>query len=216
VYSYPNPNVCNTWETPYCIPMNEHNANYNASNRGSWQYGCAECRSTCDCPIGKYCQILYSEREDFGKCVSYKEKLNKPCDGNLNSIPNSTNRDPFYGDTMLCAVYINFKDRKLNSTVRLSVWNGTCINGKCRECNSYLMYTPWHTTELWYTSSAQIMDENRRLECLWSGGERSIYANAPYKHRPRRCDGFSWKYENGIAVAAPAALLLVASAVLAF
>jgi len=214
---YANPNACTTWETPYCILMNRQSTAHDA-DEATWQFGCAECRSTCDCPIGKYCQVSYSEQDDFGKCVSYTNKIGKPCDGNLDSsssTPSSPNVDPFYGDAMLCGIYIQYKNREVNSTVRVAPWTGVCVNGKCRECNSYMMYTPWHTSSLWYTASAQNLNANQRLECLWSGATHSIGTNAPYKRRPRRCSNFGWEHTNGIAVAAPAALLLIASAVFA-
>jgi len=146
------------------------------------------------------------------------QKIGKPCDGNLDpssSTPSSPNVDPFYGDAMLCGIYIQYKNREVNSTVRVAPWAGVCVNGKCRECNSYMMYTPWHTSSLWYTASAQNLNANQRLECLWSGATHSIGTNAPYKRRPRRCSNFGWEHTNGIAVAAPAALLLIASAVFA-
>lgn len=218
---FANPNACTKWETPYCIPVNMQAQDYIEGDGSTHKFGCAECRSKCDCPIGKYCQNVYSEHNDFGKCISYKDKLGTVCDGNLDassSYRGRANVDPYYGDDMLCAVYYQFKDHRPthNATARMAAWTGTCVHGKCRECNSYMMYTPSHTTrDLWYTGSAQSLTENQKLECLWGVGSRNFDENAPYKYKPRICHNFGWKHTNSIAVAAPAALLLIISAVFA-
>lgn len=200
--------------------MNAQNVAYDPNDEATHEYGCAECRSTCDCKLGFYCQTEYSEQDDFGKCVSYKHKIGTPCNPDL-SI-GDTQKDMFYGDAMACATFIEYKDYQNNYTRRGVTWEGACVNGKCRECNSYMLPQPWHFgSDMWYTQSAQSSNLVTTIFCLWDewaklGTPGNVMSNAPYKYRPRRCVNFAIEHHNGIATAAPAALLLVAAAAFAF
>jgi len=186
--------------------MNEHATAYDSADRETHEYGCAECRSDCDCPLGKYCQGTFSEADDFGTCVSYKEKLNKPCNPDVSV--NGDDEGAFYGDKMACAIFIDFDigtsyvhmqgQFGYNLTHRMTAWKGSCIQGYCKECNSWMLPNPRHYgSSIWYTGSVQDINAARTLQCLET--PPTTTGNAYFKHKPYVCDNFQWKYVSGYA-----------------
>lgn len=216
---YPNPGVCTTWDHPYCIKSNEHSVSYNRTEMGTWKYACAQCRHSCDCPIGKYCQLGYSEAADFGTCVSYKSKIGTPCDADLMSGVNYPTGDTkgavqqWYGEQMVCALYVKFDYPHYNFTQHASVWSGACVNGYCRECNSYMIQRPGHhvNDRMFFTESAQTTSSSRTLQCMWGGNSQVFSSDAPYKYKPKVCRSNKWSSTSGVSIAAPAAALLIAA-----
>lgn len=204
---YPRPDLCLTWENPYCIKSNEHAQTYNDQDAATWEYGCAQCRDSCDCPIGEYCQIAYSEQADFGTCLSYKALLGEPCSPII-----ASQVDAYYGKPMVCGVGIEYRDYQENMTQFDGLWAGACIHGRCRECNSYVIPKPGHYVNngIWYSGSAQNENAARTLQCLWAGAPGGMTSHAPYKYHPRICRSHSWKYEDGVSSLAPLAVLLLA------
>jgi hypothetical protein len=192
--------------------MNTHAQSYNPLDWATREFGCAECRSDCDCSIGSYCQTVYTEDPTFGTCVSYKAKLGTPCDADLATTAD-WQKDVWYGQQMVCGIRMNFRDYQNNETAITGAWAGTCVNGRCRECNSYMIPKIGHESGngLWFTGSMQEVNQAKTLRCLWTAAA-TMTTPAPYKRGPYTCRSNKWDYTNGVSVAAPAAVLLAAIA----
>lgn len=204
---YSEPNLCTSWARPYCDVANKQASSYDANDRSTWRYACAECRSNCDCPIGKYCLRQNSEVKEWGTCQSYRKQLGKACDTGLSQ--SSDSKAAFYGDKLNCAIFTRYdKKGETNLTHRYNEWYGVCAFGKCRECNSHWTVNP---TELSHKYD-------------YCSNEDVGVGHSEYKREGRHCSGYKWHkgedretFDDPVAGAAhvvPAVALLAAAAAL--
>lgn len=207
-----HPDLCDSWKFPYCVLSNQQSDGYRTGDAATWEFACAECGSTCDCPIGKYCYRMDSEHDDFGRCVSYTDVLGQTCtadSGGDADYAGSQNQVPFFASERTCSKYViwtprmDYQDAGLqwhlkNHTYATEMWNGVCVKGKCHECQS-----AWG-------------DNRQPGPCGGCPQVYSWHACDPEDRYGRRvCYGDAFHYYSGIAAAAPAAALVVVLAAMA-
>jgi hypothetical protein len=172
---FPDSSLC-TKAFPFCIKSNYGLNSHVQNNESTFEYSCVECRSDCDCPIGKYCSIANGINvKDFGRCVSYGSVVGKKCDPDFGESADvfddlgsaSKDRDLIANPDKYCVLMRSVKRIENvyypatgkvetgNSTYVYPAFKGACVLGTCRECNSLLTYKKFDENAVEYRYDSQ-------------------------------------------------------------
>lgn len=152
---YPDPSKCTDPKFPICYLSNSPTTagftnsivNMAIQPATALVFACVQCRADCDCDPGHACQVFFNQTTDnidtFGTCVKVAEIYGKTCDPNLQT---TNQRDLKYGsmEPARGCFYVISEDNIVpsgacsngNPTCYRSLRTGSCIEGKCRECDS--------------------------------------------------------------------------------
>ena len=227
-YPFGDSSLCTDKKYPFCRLSNFGTNSYVAGNRSTYEYSCVECRSNCDCPIGKYCSTTNGINvNDFGRCVSYSKVVGKKCDPDYTKSEAAFNdlssteakmRDYVANPEKYCAVVRTVKQINnevgndhvvvsLNSSRVVVAFQGDCVLGTCRECNSLLTYKSFEDNANYHFSSyypffrsmARCKPSDNSYAPWYSkfvyGGSPSYSAHiSEHVTKPRYCHNYKYHY----------------------
>jgi len=205
-FNYPNYDACTNKDFPFCTFYGDQGANTNPSATAI--YYCTACQvmnvggtglpnADCDCDIGSYCQVemLGSNAGTWGTCVSYKTKIGKPCNPTLTSV-SMQNGDYKNGENSYCGMSVSFPDPVASGVVDYeSAWEGYCVEGICRECDSRFGLEQYNQ----YLTKTGFSND----------GQRTAYCTGSNYQKPRFCSGMAWKTYNSASTAAASVFTLL-------
>jgi len=131
-------------DQPFCRPVTTNPTTY----------GCVECSSDCDCPIGKFCSSNIVNSTN-GKCIDFKAE-GRPC---LDLSTTQLSRINVPADWKCADV--------VNTSATALFWErpsaAACVEGVCRFCNPY------------YGSSICVTGKQSAQTCEYPGKPVSLY-----------------------------------------
>jgi len=227
-YPFGDSSLCTDKKYPFCVLSNQGTNSFVDGNLSSYEFSCVECRSNCDCPIGKYCSATNGINvDDFGRCVSYSKVVGKKCDPSYTESQTAFNdltgneakaRDYVANPEKYCAVVRTVKQINnevgnddvivsLNSSHIYVAFQGACVLGTCRECNSLLTYKSFDDNANYYIgyypffgSDMARCKPSSRAYAPWyskftSGSSSDTSAHiSEYITKPRYCHNFKYHY----------------------
>eukprot|EP01130_Rhizamoeba_saxonica_P002018 TRINITY_DN11826_c0_g1_i1.p1 TRINITY_DN11826_c0_g1~~TRINITY_DN11826_c0_g1_i1.p1 ORF type:complete len:253 (-),score=43.64 TRINITY_DN11826_c0_g1_i1:40-798(-) len=201
---YANQDSCDVTskDGKYCVFSNPDDDIDDGSDR---EYSCVQCISDCDCELGEFCQNTHSKLStlQFGKCHSYKDRVGESCV----PLDDSNAQNVYFGSDNACWLYDTYVDNDAGITnQRVVVWSGSCIEGTCRECNSYLMPGVSHVSvdDDSGDSISQYYNIQRKQNVMCTGFTSSensqLSANSRGVGTTRACKNFEWVYASSISL----------------
>jgi len=205
---YPNPNACSG--TTYCVNFNQDDndiaGNKKIPANELWVFMCVDCISDCDCDIGEYCVTGDTRLDNYGTCQSYTDKLGTDCVPFTGSGKGTFNvQDAYHADQRVCAIFGNFTDTVGNVAPQTgnfqTLWEGTCIEGVCKECNSYLVASAGDLDGEYceFCSPFSNAQPLQQLQCafqasgVYGDNSQGVFNNY------RKCSDFKWVKAAGMA-----------------
>eukprot|EP01089_Gocevia_fonbrunei_P009850 TRINITY_DN2227_c0_g1_i1.p1 TRINITY_DN2227_c0_g1~~TRINITY_DN2227_c0_g1_i1.p1 ORF type:complete len:239 (-),score=40.82 TRINITY_DN2227_c0_g1_i1:46-762(-) len=142
----PNYGACANLASPdqakvYCYATNRDEINgYNGrAPSNNLDYHCVQCMSDCDCGNSQYCQLNSRIENAYGLCQDIPSgKIGSRCSPDAHADINSDSDNYPYVNNLWCGVMGSYKrtndpDNETNYSV---LWEGKCVNHKCRACDS--------------------------------------------------------------------------------
>jgi len=131
---------------PYCQFTNVDDVfGFNGKNVRSSpaSYVCVQCVSSCDCPIGQYCQTDPHIQTNLYTCESYQSVIGQSCNAQAQiSNPGTGKNDDLlpYKSSVICGIQSSYLNTATNVTHYDLVYKAQCIQGICKECNGFAIY----------------------------------------------------------------------------